>query len=164
MLTLLFKSFGFIAPNTLNYLAFQSFNIVHTWWRFFQKVIVCTKFDIYVFIQMSRKFQENLIRNEKIPPPQIMYLYVLLMVFSPTLNNMYFSYIVAISFIGGGNRRTRRNPTYRKSLTNFMLYSSPWSRFELTTSVVVDTDCLCNYKSNYHTITATTSPSWFYMK
>ena len=33
----------------------------------------------------------------------------------------YFSYIVAVSFIGGGNRRTRRKPpTCRKSLTNFI--------------------------------------------
>jgi len=30
----------------------------------------------------------------------------------------YFSYIVAVSFIGGGNRRKR--PTCHKSLTNFM--------------------------------------------
>ena len=33
----------------------------------------------------------------------------------------YFSYIVAISFIGGGNRSTwRKPPTCRKSLTNFI--------------------------------------------
>jgi hypothetical protein len=33
----------------------------------------------------------------------------------------YFSYIVAVSFIGGKNRRTRRKPlTSRKSLTNFI--------------------------------------------
>jgi hypothetical protein len=32
----------------------------------------------------------------------------------------YFSYIVAVSFIGGGNRSTRRKPpTCRKLLTNF---------------------------------------------
>jgi hypothetical protein len=30
----------------------------------------------------------------------------------------YFSYIVAVSFIGGGNRR--KPPTCRKSLTNFI--------------------------------------------
>jgi len=40
--------------------------------------------------------------------------------------NTTFSLTVAIDFIGGGNRRTRRKPsTYRKSLTNFyhiMLY------------------------------------------
>ena len=40
-------------------------------------------------------------------------------------------YIMAVSFIGGGNRRTRRKPpTCRNSLTNFiMLYTSHWSRF-----------------------------------
>ena len=33
----------------------------------------------------------------------------------------YFSYIVAFSFIGGGNRSTRRtSPTCRKSLTNLI--------------------------------------------
>ena len=33
----------------------------------------------------------------------------------------YFSYIVAVSFIGGGNRRTQRKSlTCRKSLTNFI--------------------------------------------
>jgi hypothetical protein len=32
----------------------------------------------------------------------------------------YFSYIVAVSFIGGGNLSTQRKPpTCRKSLTNF---------------------------------------------
>jgi len=33
----------------------------------------------------------------------------------------YFSYIVAVSFIGGGNQSTRRNPqTCHKSQTNFI--------------------------------------------
>jgi len=40
-----------------------------------------------------------------------------------------------------------------------MLYTSPWSRFEVTTSVVIDTDCIDSCKSNYHTIMATTAPS-----
>ena len=40
-------------------------------------------------------------------------------------------------------------------LYHIMLYTSPWSRFELTTSVVIGTDCICSCKSNYHTITAT---------
>jgi hypothetical protein len=39
-----------------------------------------------------------------------------------------------------------------------MLYISPCSRFELTTSVVIGTDCIGSCKSNYHTITATTTP------
>ena len=43
-------------------------------------------------------------------------------------------------------------------LYHIMLYTSPWSRFELTTSVVISTDCIGSCKSNYHTITATTAP------
>jgi hypothetical protein len=42
-------------------------------------------------------------------------------------------------------------------LYHIMFYTSPWSRFELTTSVVIGTDCIGSCKSNYHTITATTS-------
>ena len=44
-------------------------------------------------------------------------------------------------------------------LYHIMLYTSPWSRFELTTSVVIGTDCIDSCKSNYHTITATTAQS-----
>ena len=44
-------------------------------------------------------------------------------------------------------------------LYRIMLYTSPWSRFELTTSVVIGTDCIGSYESNYHAITATTGPS-----
>ena len=43
-------------------------------------------------------------------------------------------------------------------LYHIMLYTSPWSRFELTTSVAIGTDCIGSSKSNYHTITATTAP------
>ena len=43
-------------------------------------------------------------------------------------------------------------------LYHIMLYSSPWSRFELTTSVVIGTDWIGSCKSNYHMITATTAP------
>ena len=35
-----------------------------------------------------------------------------------------------------------------------MLYTSPWSRFEFTTSVVIDSDDIGSCKSNDHTITA----------
>ena len=43
-------------------------------------------------------------------------------------------------------------------LDHIMLYASPWSRSELPTSVVIGTDCICSFKSIYHTITATTAP------
>jgi hypothetical protein len=47
-------------------------------------------------------------------------------------------------------------------LYHIMLYTSPWSRFELTTSVVICTDSICSCKSNYHAITATTAPATIY--
>ena len=50
ILAILFRPFGFIAPKTLNYLAFQSFDLEITWWRLFQKRVMRTKLDIYVFI------------------------------------------------------------------------------------------------------------------
>jgi len=63
----------------------------------------------------------------------------------------YFSYIMVVRFIDGGNRSTRgKPPICRKSLTNFityMFYTSAWSRFKLTTSVVIVTDCIGSYKS-----------------
>jgi hypothetical protein len=43
-------------------------------------------------------------------------------------------------------------------LFHIMLYTSPWSRFELTTSVVIGPDCICSCKSYYHAIMTTKSP------
>ena len=43
---------------------------------------------------------------------------------------------------------------------HIMLYTSPWRIFELTTSVVIGTDCIGSCKSNYHKITATTAPKF----
>jgi hypothetical protein len=60
---------------------------------------------------------------------------------------LYFCYIMAIIFIGVGNRNTRRKPqTCCKSLTSFIMlyctqYTSPWVGFKLTTLVVIGTDC-----------------------
>jgi hypothetical protein len=76
--------------------------------------------------------------------------------FNATFNN--------ISAISGGQFYWWREPEEPKKTTglshvtdklhNIILYTSPWSRFELTTSVVIGTDSICNCKSNYHTITA----------
>jgi hypothetical protein len=38
------------------------------------------------------------------------------------------------------------------------IYTSPWTVFELTTLVVIDTDCTGSRKPNYHTITTRTAP------
>jgi hypothetical protein len=70
----------------------------------------------------------------------------------------YFSYIVAVSFIGGENRSTQRKPqTCRKSLTNLITlccikYTSPLAGFELSGIG----------KSNYRTSMSMVAP--FYIK
>ena len=44
-------------------------------------------------------------------------------------------------------------------LYHIMLYTLAWLGFELTTSVVLGTDCISSCKSNYYTITATKAMS-----
>jgi hypothetical protein len=46
---------------------------------------------------------------------------------------------VAVSFIGGGNQSTLRK-------TYCCMYTSPWTGFELTILVVIDTDCTGSLK------------------
>ena len=43
-------------------------------------------------------------------------------------------------------------------LYHIMLYTSPWSRFEVTPSVVIRHWCIGSCKFNNHTITSTTAP------
>jgi hypothetical protein len=57
---------------------------------------------------------------------------------------------------------TFNNLSVRGKLYHTMLYTTPWSRFELITSVVIGTDCIGSYKSNNHMITATTAP-WYHL-
>jgi hypothetical protein len=62
--------------------------------------------------------------------------------------------------------KTTDLPQVTDKLYHIMLHTSPWSRFELTTSVVIVTNCICSCKSNYHTITATMAPykNWKHFK
>ena len=45
-------------------------------------------------------------------------------------------------------------------LYHMMLYTLSWSKFELTTSVLIGTDCISTCKSNYHTIATTIFKSY----
>ena len=70
--------------------------------------------------------------------------------------NATFSYIMVVSFIGGGNRNTwRKPPTCHKSLTtlpHIAVSSTPCHERDSNFSGD-STDCIDSCKSNYHTIT-----------
>ena len=84
------------------------------------------------------------------------------MVFNATFNNISVISWWSVLLVGKPEY-TEKPPTCRKWLTNFITCyiecTSPWTWFELTTLVVIGTDCTCSCKSNYHTITTTTAPS-----
>jgi hypothetical protein len=92
----------------------------------------------------------------------IIVLFVCLMMSNATFKN-----ISAISWrsvlLMEEARGPRENPRpVTDKLYHIMLYTSLWSRFELTTSVVIGTDFIGSCKSNYHTIMAMTAPKWVY--
>ena len=87
-----------------------------------------------------------------------LYIYACLMVFSATFNNISVISWQSVLLVEetGGPRENLLQVTDK--LYHIMLYILPWSRFELTTSVVIGTDYIGSCKSNYDTITATNSP------
>jgi len=80
-------------------------------------------------------------------------MFVCFMVFNATFNYisvLLWRSVLLVEEAGGSGRKPS---TCRMSLTNFitMVYTSPWLRLELSTSVVIGTDCMGSCKSNYHT-------------
>jgi hypothetical protein len=86
--------------------------------------------------------------------------FVCLIVFNANFNNISvisWRSVLLVEETGGPGENHRPVASHCK-LYHIMLYTSPWSRFELATSVVIGTDCIGSCKSNYHTITVTTTP------
>ena len=81
-------------------------------------------------------------------------LFVCLMVFNTTFNNLSVISWRSVLLV----EKTTDLLQVTDKLDHIMLYTSPWSRFELITSVVIGTDCIASGKSNYHAIMTTTVP------
>ena len=73
-----------------------------------------------------------------------------------TFNNIISWWSVLLVEETGGSGENYRPVT--EKLYHTMFYSSPCSRFELTTSDLIGTACIVSCKSNYNTITATITP------
>ena len=83
------------------------------------------------------------------------------MVFNATFNNISAISWRSVLLVEETRVHGKKNTNLLQVTDKFyhiMLYTLPWSRFELTTSVVIGTDCTDSCKSNYHMIMATTAP------
>jgi hypothetical protein len=89
--------------------------------------------------------------------------FVCLMVFNATFNNIsviLWRSVLLVEETGGPWENNDLSQVTDK-LYHIMLYTSPWSRFKLTISVIIGTDFIGSCKSNNHMIIATTAPTNF---
>ena len=79
--------------------------------------------------------------------------------------NVTFNNILVISWwpvlVGGHWSVCRKPPTFHKSLTNFI--TSPWVILELTTVVVIGSDCIVTTKLQLHYVILTTKLQLHYV-
>ena len=68
--------------------------------------------------------------------------------------------VLLVDKIGGPGENHRPVASYWQTWSHNVVHLA-WSRFVLATSVLIGTDCIGSCKSNYHTITATTTPTTF---
>ena len=89
------------------------------------------------------------------------WLFVYLMVFNATFNNISVISWRSVSLVeeNGGPRENHRPVTSHWQTLSHNVVHLTLIEIELTTSVVISTDCIGSCKSNYHTIMATTAPS-----
>jgi hypothetical protein len=85
---------------------------------------------------------------------------VCLMVFNATFNNISVISWRSVLLVEETGENHQPVASHWQTLSHNVVHLG--SRFELTTSVVIGTDCIGSCKSNYHTITAMTAPHHVY--
>jgi len=83
--------------------------------------------------------------------------WVRILVFSATFNNISWQLVLLVEETGVLAKNHRPVASHWQTLSHCIEYTSAWTGFELTTLVVIGTDCICSYKSNYYAITTTTA-------
>ena len=96
---------------------------------------------------------------------QMVWFTIWYMVFDATFNNfsaISWRSVLLVEETGGPGENHRPVASHWQTLSHNVVlcieYTSPWTGFELTTLVVIGTDCTGSCKSNYYPITAMMAP------
>jgi hypothetical protein len=82
-------------------------------------------------------------------------------VFSATVNNssvISWRSVLLVDETGVSGENHRPVASHWQTWSHNVVSSTPWAGFELTTLVLICTDCIGSCKSNYYVITPTTTP------